>query len=182
MNTKTQKILIITAIVLIVLAVGAVIFIFAAPDKPSAPVHPAEETFYNDDGTVNRIMYYDNDVYQGQTDFYSDGNTDYVMFYGADTALLGSEATKKNAMGKIESFKKHEGDNLVEDDLYTYQDDCETLIQVVKKHYDKDGNLTAEKLVYAEDGTTVTDLYTYVGNKEKTHETFDKDNPYKAEN
>ena len=117
MSTKTQKILIVTAIVLIVLAAAAIIFTLIPPaesgEGSADTVHPAEETVYNEDGTVNRVVYYENDVYQGQTDYYTDGLTDYVMHYGADSELCGEEKTVKNAANKIASYKKTENGKTV---------------------------------------------------------------------
>ena len=186
MSSKTQKILIITAVVLIVLAAVGVAFLLIPPEKgegaPADTVHPAEETVYNEDGTVNRVVYYENDVYQGQKDFYTDGQTDYVTYYGADSQPCGLEKTVRNAANKIASYTKKEGDKTVAEDEYIYQEDAETLKKVTKKCYSADGKESAEKLYYAEDGVTVTERFTYIDGVEQTHETFDEKNPYKPEN
>ena len=181
MSRKTQTLLIITAIVLIAAAAAAILFFVIDPfsGKGKERLHQPEETYYNEDGTVNRIMYYnDKDEYQGQTDFYTDGLTDYVMFYGADGEPTGSEVTKKNVAGKIASFTRRDGTRLVEEDEYVYADDFETLKKVTKKSYDAEGKETAEKLFYAEDGVTVTERFTYFEGEETSHETFTAENPY----
>ena len=189
MNTKTQKILIAVAAVLILAAVAAVVILAVGSfsgkdgekeDKTADTVHPAEETFYNSDGSVNRVVFYDNDVYNGQTDYYSDGNKDYIIYYDKDKNNCANELFEKNEQGKTVLHKKSENKKTVLLEEYVYADDMVTLKKYTKKEYDENGTENAEKLYYADDGVTVVQRITYVDGEEKTNETFDGENPYSA--
>lgn len=189
MNTKTQKILIAVAAILILAAVAAVVILAVGSfsgkdgekeDKTADTVHPAEETFYNSDGSVNRVVFYDNDVYNGQTDYYSDGNKDYIIYYDKDKNNCANELIEKNEQGKTVLHKKSENKKTVLLEEYVYADDMVTLKKYTKKEYDENGTENAEKLYYADDGVTVVQRITYVDGEEKTNETFDGENPYSA--
>lgn len=189
MNTKTQKILVAVAAVLILAAIAAVIVLavgtFSAEgsengEKSAETLHPAEETFYNSDGSVNRIVYYKDDVYNGQTDYYSEDNKDYVIYYDKDKNNVANELTEKNGQGKTVMHKKSENKKTVLLEEYVYADDMVTLKKYTKKTYDENGTENAEKLYYADDGATVIQRITYVDGEEKTNESFDEKKPYQA--
>ena len=186
MSIKSQRILITTAVVLLVFALAAGAFLLFGGAKNgqdtktgSQYVHPPVEKFYNDDGTLNREVYYDRDEYMGQTDYFSEGAMDYVMYYDKDGNMTKSEVYEKYAGDKILSHKVTENGKVVLLEEYTYDINTELLTKYTKKAYDENGKEFAEKLYYAEDGETVTEKVTFEDGEEISRETYDENNPYK---
>lgn len=190
MSTKMQKLLIAAATVLLVLAAASLVLLMTNPfskdetgkDSPADTVHEPEEYFYNEDGTLNRIVYYENDEYNGQKDFYSEGKKDYVIYYDKNGENCANELTVKNDAGKTVSYKKSENGKTLVLEEYDYADDSVTLKKYTKKTYDENGAESAEKLYYADDGITVTERVTFLDGEELTRETFDSAHPYEPAN
>lgn len=184
MSIKTQKILIITAVLLLVFALGAVALLILDPfkdDAPAASDEIREETVYNEDGSVKRVVYYKGDEYYGQKDYYSEGNTDYIIYFDKDENNYSDEVFEKNSSGSVISHKKTENTKTVLLEEYSYADDGVTLKKYTSKSYDENDNETALKLYYADDGETVTERVTFLNGKELTRTEYTADEPYKGE-
>ena len=186
MKKSTMILLAVLAVLLIGAAAFCAVFLFTTrSDPPSADtessavetVHESTEYKYNEDGQVSQILYYENDVLQGSTDYvYMDDYTCIVYFDG-DNQQTGYEQTYHNALQNPTKYIKNEGGTLVESIEYDYYDDLATLQKKTtktytdgieyaeKEYYDEEGRLT-RKCTY-EDGNTVSDItYTYDANGE----------------
>ena len=163
MTLKNQKILIITASVILVLALAATAVLVMAEcgvfDKEEKTeggdgvVHEPEEIVYDDDGNIKSRIYYENNQYSGRTDYYSKDKTDYEMTYDRDGNEIASRKTEHNAMGSVTLDQKRENGEITEIKEYTYYENMTTVKKIVTKTYDEGSNETAEKLYYSESGS-----------------------------
>lgn len=182
MKKSTMILLIIVAVLLIAAAAFCAIFLFIdTSDAPPAAdtevttketIHDNVEYKYNEDGQVSQILYYENDVLQGSTDYvYMDDYTCIVYFDG-NNQQTGYEQTYHNALKNPTKYIKEEGDTLVESIEYDYYEDLTTLQKKTtktyvdgveyaeKEYYDETGKLT-RKCTF-ENGNTISDVtYTY---------------------
>lgn len=166
MSSKTQKILIITAVLLLVLAmvgIVAVILMDRAPGSEdstsgdtteAAVIHEPEEYVYDEDGKLSCIKYYKDNVYDGQKDFFVDNKTgtEYTMLYDAENNEIESEKTERNTVGSVKFYQKRVLGVVVQTVEYDYYDNMKTLKKRTTKDFDSDGNENAEKLYYYENG------------------------------
>lgn len=182
MKKNTMILLIIVAVLLIAAAVVCAVFLFTdtSDTPPAADTEaPTEETMhedveykYNEDGQVSQILYYENDVLQGSTDYvYMDDYT-CIIYFDGDNQQTGYEQTYHNELKNPTKYIKKEGDTLIESIEYDYYEDLTTLQKKTtktyvdgveyaeKEYYDEAGKLT-RKCTF-EDGNTISDVtYTY---------------------
>ena len=160
MNRSKKTALLIVAAILIVagLALIAYSVIYLMGNEgdagSDAPKHAETEYTYDDEGNITSEKYYKNDVFTGQTDFYTsnDSKTQYAIRYDADLKEIGSTVTKMNSFGTILSVQVKEMGEIVSLTEYSYQDDMVTPKKKVEKTYE-DGVEFAVKTYYSENGT-----------------------------
>lgn len=180
MKKITLIILIGVAVLLIAAAITCAVFLFsddsASPsvqtEKPMDTIHENVEYKYNEEGQISKILYYDNDVLQGSTDYvYMDDYT-CIVYFDKDNKQTGYEQTNHNSLKNPTKYVKKEGDKLLKSIEYDYYDDLSTLqkkttktytdgIEYAEKEYYNEAGQMTRKCVY-EDGELVSDLtYTY---------------------
>lgn len=182
MSNKTLKILIISAAVLVVVALCGAVAAFMlvrqessrenVTTEPTASTHAPEEYTYDEDGNITSIIYYDNNVYNGRTDYYTDPSTgtEYVMTFDVDDNEIASEKTTHNADGTVALHEEKKNGKKTLSVEYNYFDDTSKLKKKTTKEYDEDGTEKAEKLYYHENGK-VSRRCNYI-NGEMTDQTF----------
>lgn len=163
MTLKSQKILIIAASVILVLAIAATavlvmleLGVFEEKNSPGATegtVHQPEEIIYDENGNIRSRIFYENNEYNGRIDYYSKDKTDYEMTYDRDGNEIASRKTEHNAVGSMTFDQKRINGDIVEIKEYTYYEDMTTVKKIVTKTYDEGSNETAEKLYYSESGS-----------------------------
>ena len=160
MDKKTKSILLIISAILV--ATGIALLIYAAvssagngggDDTAAETQHAEIEYNYDNEGNISSEIYYKNDKYNGQTDYYlsSDKRTYYEIRYDADSKEIGSTVTKYNSLGTIISIQKKELGEITSLTEYDYYDDLTTPKIKVEKTY-ADGVENAVKTYFAEDG------------------------------
>lgn len=160
MNNKTKTVLLIISAILV--ATGIALLIYAAvsssgngggDDTAAETQHAEIEYRYDDEGNISSEIYYKNDKYNGQTDYYlsSDKKTYYAIVYDKDSKEIGSTVTKYNSLGTIVSVQVKELGEVVSLTEYDYYDDLTTPKIKVEKTYE-DGVENAVKTYFAEDG------------------------------
>lgn len=169
MSAKLQRILIIAASLLLIAAVVGLAFYFVSDrdtEKTEEPasttaaytteeiIHDDEEYRYNEDGTLKSIVYYKDNKFNGQIDYFSDKdrNIDYVMTYGADNKEVCREITEKNSEDSPILYRKKVNDEVVQSIEYDYASDGITLKKKTTKNFADDGTESAEKLYFYENG------------------------------
>ena len=115
MKKSTMILLAVLAVLLIGAAAFCAVFLFTTrSDPPSADtessavetVHESTEYKYNEDGQVSQILYYENDVLQGSTDYvYMDDYTEKEYY---------------DEEGRLTRKCTYEDGNTVSDITYTY--------------------------------------------------------------
>lgn len=182
MKKSTLIILIIAAALLIAAAITCTAFLLLdnsgqqpeQTEKPTDTVHENIEYRYNEDGQISKIIYYDNDVLQGSTDYVYMEDYTCIVYFDKDNKQTGYEQTNHNALKNPTKYVKKEGDTLLESIEYDYFDDLATLQKKTTKTY-IDGVEHAEKEYYNEagqmtrkctyeDGDLISDL-TYIYNE-----------------
>ena len=159
MKKSTRVSLLIVAAILFAAGIGVLIFAAVssfAPDPDGDTVetrHAETEYIYDDEGNIKSEIYYKNDKYNGQTDYYlsSDKKTYYVISYDKDNKEIGSTVTKYNSLGTIVSVQVKEMGDVVSLTEYDYYDDLTTPKIKTEKTY-ADGVENAVKTYFAEDG------------------------------
>ncbi len=186
MNKKTQRILIIVAAVLIVLGICGVVTALLCKgssgdsgsdtSSEATEVHEPEEYQYNSDGSLKSIIYYDNNVYAGRTDYFTDvsKDIDYVMTFDADDVETESEKTEHNSDGTVSYYEKKEMGKTVQSIEYVYYAESSMPKKKTTKDYDENGNESVEKLYYYENGKVSRRCY--FTNGEMTSQTFYDEN------
>ena len=180
MKKSTLIVLIVTAALLIAAAITCTVLLLlddtpqqpVQTEKPTDTIHENIEYRYNEDGQISKIIYYDNDVLQGSTDYvYMDDYT-CIVYYDKDNQQTGFEQTNHNALKNPTKYVKKEAGELIQSIEYNYYDDLATLQKKTTKTY-TDGVEHAEKEYYNEaeqmtrkctyeDGSLISDLtYTY---------------------
>ena len=180
MKKSTLIILIVTAALLIAAAITCAAFLLLGDseqqpeqtEKPTDTIHENIEYRYNEDGQISKIIYYDNDVLQGSTDYVYMEDYTCIVYFDKDNKQTGYEQTNYNALKNPTKYVKKEGDTLLESIEYDYFDDLATLQKKTTKTY-TNGEEHAEKEYYNElkqmtrkctykDGNLISDLtYTY---------------------
>ncbi|MCI8610328.1 MAG: hypothetical protein HFE66_00225 [Clostridiales bacterium] len=186
---KSIRIVLIIAVVLLVVGAGvcAILLFSDKPDNTKTPStqteippetqHENTEYRYNEDGQISKIIYYDNDVLQGSTDYvYTDDYT-CIIHFDKDNEQTGYEQTNYNALKNPTKYIEKKREELVTSIEYDYYADQATLQKKTTKNY-KDGAESAEKEYYDEagnmtrkctyeDGNLTSDItYTYDANGE----------------
>ncbi len=183
---KSIQIVLIIAVVLLVAGAGvcAILLFSDKPNNTNTPVqtemppetqHENIEYQYNEDGQISKIIYYDNDVLQGSTDYVYTDNYTCIIHFDKDNEQIGYEQTNYNALkNPIKYIEKKLGELVmsIEYDYYadqstlqkkttkTYKDSTEI---AEKEYYDEAGKMT-RKCTY-EDGNLTSDItYTYDAN------------------
>ncbi len=187
MKKNTQILLGIAAVLLIAAAIICIaIFLQKSDIQPELPPeteaptetqHENIEYRYNEDGQISKIIYYDNDVLQGSTDYvYTDDYT-CIIHFDKDNEQTGYEQTDYNALKNPTKYIKKEAGELVASTEYDYFEDLTTLQKKTSKTY-KEGVEYAEKEYYDQagkmtrkctyqDGVLTSDVtYTYDANGE----------------
>lgn len=180
MKKSTLIILIVTAALLIAAAITCAIFLLLddsgqQPEqtaKPTDTLHENVEYRYNEDGQISKIIYYDNDVLQGSTDYVYMEDYTCIVYFDKDNKQTGYEQTNHNALKNPTKYVKKEGDTLLKSIEYDYFDDLATLqkkttktytdgVELAEKEYYNEAGQMTRKCTY-EDGSLISDLtYTY---------------------
>ena len=129
---KSIRIVLIIAVVLLVVGAGvcAILLFSDKPDNTKTPStqteippetqHENTEYRYNEDGQISKIIYYDNDVLQGSTDYvYTDDYT-CIIHFDKDNEQTGDEHTYYDEAGNMTRKCTYEDGNLTSDITYTY--------------------------------------------------------------
>lgn len=159
MKKSTLILLIITAALLIVAAITCTAFLLLdnseqqpeQTEKTTDTIHENIEYRYNEDGQISKIIYYDNDVLQGSTDYVYMEDYTCIVYFDKDNKQTGYEQTNHNALKNPTKYVKKEGDTLLESIEYDYFDDLATLQKKTTKTY-TDGVEHTEKEYYNELG------------------------------
>ena len=183
---KSIRIILIIAVVLLVAGAGvcAILLFSDKANNTNTPVqtetsletqHENTEYQYNEDGQISKIIYYDNDVLQGSTDYvYTDDYT-CIIHFDKNNEQTGYEQTNYNVLKNPTKYIEKKLGELVTSIEYDYYTDQSTLQKKTTKTY-KDGTESAEKEYYDEagkmtrkctyaDGNLTSDItYTYDAN------------------
>ena len=160
MNKSTKAILLSIASVLVAVGIGLMIYaavytsLSNGENKESIETQHSEiEYVYDDEGNIKSEVYYKNDKYNGQTDYYlsKDKKTHYEMVYDKDNKEIGSTVTKYNSLGTIISIQTKELGDVVSLTEYDYYDDLATPKIKTEKTYEN-GSENAVKTYFSEDG------------------------------
>ena len=130
MNNKTKTILLIISAILVATGIALLIYAAVSPsfgngngnDTAVETQHAEIEYRYDDEGNISSEIYYKNDKYNGQTDYYlsSDKKTYYAIVYDKDSKEIGSTVTKYNSLGTIVSVQAKELGEIVSLTEYDY--------------------------------------------------------------
>lgn len=161
MNKTVKLLLLILACVLILGGIGAAVFaLITAPEKESTDndgatttevIHDDIEYIYNEDGTVKSEIYYKDNKYNGQKDYYKGEKDEYITIYNADGEITESSVSKFNGAGSLTSVTTYKSGKIYESTEYDYYDDLRTLAKKTVKTYEGEDEL-AEKTYYNENG------------------------------
>ena len=189
---KAEKIMIIVAVAL--LAVAAVGIIYLALNasgvfdnlnkeaettvvETTIPVavieHEDVETETNSDGTLKKVTYYKDNVYDGSIDYVYEGDTIYEIHFDADDNLLKSVKKRINQLGNLVYESYSSAKEVLREVEYTYYDDFETLWKKQTTEHE-DGKRVSTKELYTEDGL-LTDKYVYEDSVEVSHVVYTYD-------
>lgn len=156
-----KTVALIIGIVLILLGIGgavAALIIGGKEPEPNAggdtaivTEHAETEYKYDEDGQLSSELYYENDVYVGRKDYYTDGLKHYTTTFDADMNEIASSVTVFNAAKSIISITSYENHKLKETVEYDYYYDLVTPAKKTVKTYDGDDEY-AEKTYFTEDG------------------------------
>ncbi|MBE6714860.1 MAG: hypothetical protein E7575_06235 [Ruminococcaceae bacterium] len=166
---KTEKTLIGIAIGLIVAGALAIVLtsfnFFGLFDKGSAPSsdettqeslqHEPVEYFYDNKDRIKSEVYYENNVYNGQKDYFYNDRETHIMIYDSEKKLCENIKSVVNAVGNLTLEEKYKDGKQVSSLEIVYHDDLvtpkkETLIEYTDKGEE------ATKTFYDEDGNTVS--------------------------
>ncbi|MBE6588078.1 MAG: hypothetical protein E7647_06660 [Ruminococcaceae bacterium] len=162
MNKVTKILLLVLAAALIIGGiVAAVLAITNESDKAKKPSadgsdttlapHDEVEYIYDEKGNVKSEIYYKDNVYIGQRDYFQDGNKEYITVFDKDRREIESSLLEKNVAGsviKITTYKYHLLSEIVE---YDYYYDLITPEKKTVKTY-VGNDVYAEKTYYSENG------------------------------
>ena len=180
MKKSSLVILIVTAVLLIAAAITCAAFLLLhdsgqqpkQTEKPTDTLHENIEYRYNEEGQITKIIYYDNDVLQGSTDYVYMEDYTCIVYFDKDNKQTGYEQTNHNALKNPTKYVKKEGDTLLKSIEYDYYDDLATLqkkttktytagVEYAEKEYYNEAEQMTRKCTY-EDGNLISDLtYTY---------------------
>lgn len=188
MKKNTLILLGIVAVLLIAAAVICIVIFLQQSDIQPEDLPPETEAStetqhgnteyrYNEDGQISKILYYENDVLQGSTDYvYTDDYT-CIIHFDKDNEQTGYEQTDYNALKNPVKYIKKEAGELVTSTEYDYFEDLSTLRKKItktykdgieyaeKEYYDEAGKMT-RKCTYEDDSLTGDITYTYDANGE----------------
>lgn len=162
MNSKNKKILISVAIVMFLLAFLAFAYLAVDyfttdendPKKSESSdeyEHDPVEYKYDKLDRLTAEIYYENDVYMGQTTYYYDGNSTHMMVYDKDDNLIENSLLTVNAFGKPTKQENYINGELSSVYECTYHDDLQTPQIETKIEYEN-GDELATKSYYRENG------------------------------
>jgi len=154
MNAKSKKILIAIAIAMFTLALLAFAYLaldYFTTESDTKYKHESVECRYDELERLTAEIYYEKDVYMGQTTYHYDGNSTHMMVYDKDDNLIENSVLTVNAFGKPvkqENYIKGELSSVYE---CSYHMDLKTPQIETKIDY-KDGDELATKSYYRENG------------------------------
>lgn len=162
MNKTVKTVLLIVAVVLIIGGIGAAVYaLIPAPEKDGSDkgegvtttevIHDDIEYVYNEDGSLKSEIYYKDNKYNGQKDYYKGEKDEYITVFNADGEEISSSVSKFNGAGSLVSVTTYEGGKIAELSEYDYYDDLRTLAKKTVKTYEGEDEL-AEKTYYSEAG------------------------------
>ncbi len=189
---KAEKYMIITASILLVVALVCIIFlvmheagVFEHIGKPgdttdadtTVPVasveHEDVETETNSDGTPSKVVYYKDNVFDGSIDYVYDGDAVYEVHFDADNKLERSIKKQINEIGNLIYESYSTADAVLYEIEYTYYDDMDTLWKKTTTEFEEEKELTTKEL-YSENGL-MTDKYVYEDSVEVSHTVYTYD-------
>lgn len=159
MKKKTKLIALIIAAILMIVGIGGAVFALIMESKAPAPaekpendttavVHADIEYVYDDKGELRSEIYYKDNVYNGQKDYYTADDAAYTTTFDKDQNEIASSKTDFNIVGSISYVTEYENHKLVKTVEYDYDDDLITLLKKTTKIYEGEDEL-AEKVYYA---------------------------------
>ena len=191
MSRKTERLLICIVVALLCIAIGGAVYLvldstgtFDEPEvttiapETTLPVaqieHEDVETQLNDDGTLKKIIYYKDNVYDGSVDFVYKGDTVYEVHFDADNEYVQSIKRQINEKGSViyESIGDQDKMHLITE--FVYYDDGVTLWKKTMAEQNDEGVEVITKLLYTESGL-VTDKYIYEDSVEVSHTVYTYD-------
>lgn len=165
MTKSTRNILIVIAALLIAAGIGGMVFALTAGignDAPEVPdethettrpeiIHEDVEYVYDDDGNLKSEVFYKDNVYNGQRDYYRNEDGEYITEFDKDKKEIMSSVAKHDALGNISTVTTYKEGKLYETVEYDYHGDFVTPAKKTVKTYEGDREL-AEKTYYSEEG------------------------------
>ena len=165
MTKSTRTALIVIAAIFIAAGIGGIIFAFCGNFGGAASVGDdttAETTFpeiihkdveytYDDNGNLISQVFYKDNVYNGQIDYYRTENEEYITEFDKDNKEVSSTVTKHDALGNVSSVTTYKDGKVYETIEYDYHSDFKTPAKKTVKTYEGDREL-AEKTYFSEEG------------------------------
>lgn len=181
MNKTTRIVLLAVAALLIIGGIGGIVYcIFFGgsssenekTEGTTAVIHDDIERFYDDEGNLKSEVYYKDNVYNGQTDYYKGQRAYYSTTFDKDNNEIASTVTETNAAGSITKITSYEGGTLVELVEYDYYEDLRTVAKKTVKTYEGEDE-HAEKIYFAEAGYK-THVITFLNGNIVTETLYDE--------
>lgn len=172
MTKSVRTVLLAAAALLIVAGIGAMVFALTfdfdadtdkIPDetlettRPEV-IHEDVEYIYDAEGNLKSEVFYKDNVYNGQRDYYRDGKDEYITEFDKDHNEIMSSVTNRDALGNISTVTTYKDGKIYETVEYNYYDDFVTPSKKTVKTYEGDCEL-AEKTYFSEKGVKTRTCY-----------------------
>ena len=189
MKKSTKIILSVIAVLLIAVGVCGIIFALigngdkvdaeSTEGKETEKIHDSVEYIYDADGNIKSEVYYKDNVYNGQKDYFSTESSEYVTVFDADHNQIESSVTELNTVGSISKITTYRDGEVYRTVEYDFAYDLRTVAKKTVKTYTDKGE-EAEKTYFDENGKQ--QRYCTFLNGEITSDTYYDENGNVVEN